>query len=88
MGDDVDRLGQAHDRIADELARSVPRDLAAAVDVDDRRAVGRALVPRGAGAGRVDRLVLEQQQRVGARRPSTTSAWMRRCSAHPSRYGT
>ena len=48
MCDDVDRLGQAHDRVADELARAVPRDLSAAIHVDDGRAVGRALVPRGA----------------------------------------
>ena len=46
--DDVDGLGQAHDRVADELARAVPRDLAAAVDVDDGRAVGRPLVRLGA----------------------------------------
>jgi hypothetical protein len=62
--DDVDGFGQAHDRIADELAGAVPRDLAAAVDVDDGRAVRRPLVAR-ARARREDGLVLEQQ-RVGA----------------------
>ncbi len=31
--DDVDRLGEFDDRIADQLTRTVPRDLAAAVDV-------------------------------------------------------
>ena len=38
----------------------------AAVDVDHGRAVGRALVRLGALARGVDRLVLEQHQRVGA----------------------
>jgi hypothetical protein len=38
--DDVERLGQRHDRVADELARPVPGDPPAAVDVDDGRAVG------------------------------------------------
>ena len=65
--DDVDRLGQPHDRVADELARTVPGDLAAAVDVDDRRAVPRPLVRLGALAGGVDGLVLEQQDGVGGR---------------------
>src|SRR5690606_27043619 len=45
--------------------RTVPGDLAAAVDVDDRRAVQRALVRLGALAGGVDRGVLEQQHGVG-----------------------
>jgi len=31
VGDDVDGLGEADDRIADELAGTVPGDLAAAV---------------------------------------------------------
>jgi hypothetical protein len=48
--DDVDRFAQAHDGIADELAGTVPGDLAAAVDVDDGGAVGRPLVPRRARA--------------------------------------
>ena len=43
--DDVDRAGQPHDRVADELPRAVPGDLAAAVDVDApgcRRSAARA----------------------------------------------
>jgi hypothetical protein len=44
----------------------VPGDLAAAVDVDDGRAVRGPFVARGARARREDGLVLEQQQRVGA----------------------
>ena len=52
--DDADRLGQPDDRVADQLARAVPGDLAAAVDVDDGRAVQRALVRLGPLAGGVD----------------------------------
>ncbi len=65
VGDHIDGLGQSHDRIADELTRAVPGDLAAAVDIDHRSAVGRPLVRLGALARRVDGLVLEQDQRVG-----------------------
>ena len=36
VGDHVDRLGQRDDRVADELAGTVPGDLAAAVHVDHR----------------------------------------------------
>jgi hypothetical protein len=61
----------------------VPGDLAAAVDVDDGRAVGRPLVAGRARARGEDGFVLEQQQRVGAR-PATTSAWISRWSAQPS----
>ncbi len=64
MGDDVDRGRQPHDRVPDELSRSVPGDLAPAVDVDDRRAVEGPLVRLGALAGGEDRLVLEQQHGV------------------------
>ena len=39
--DDEHVVGQPHDRVADQLARAVEGDLAAAVDVDDRGAVGR-----------------------------------------------
>ena len=63
--DDVDRLRQHDDRIAGELARAVPGDLAAAVDVDDRRAVGRALPDLGTPTRGVDGVVLEQQHGVG-----------------------
>src|SRR4051812_10487762 len=41
--DDVDRVGQPGDWVADELSGAVPGDLAAAVDVDHRSAVGRSL---------------------------------------------
>ena len=34
MGDDVDGGRQPHDRVPDQLSRSVPGDLAPAVDVD------------------------------------------------------
>ena len=67
VGDHVDRVGQPHDRVADQLARAVPGDLAAAVDVDHRRAVERPVRRLGALAGRVDARVLQQQHRVGRR---------------------
>ena len=44
VADHVDRLGEAQDRVADELAGTVPGDLAAAVDVDDGGSVGRPFV--------------------------------------------
>jgi hypothetical protein len=65
VGDDIDRVGQAHDGVADELARAVPGDLPAAIDVNHRRAVGRALPGFRALARRVDGRVFEQQHRVG-----------------------
>ena len=65
VADDVDRRGQPHDRVAGDLAGTVPGDLAAAVDVDDGRAVGRPLLGLGALAGGVDRGVLEQEDGVG-----------------------
>ncbi len=69
--DDVDVLRQGDDRVADQLAGAVEGDLAAAVDVDHRRrspaVVDRPLVGLGAPARGVDRRVLEQQHRVGAR---------------------
>ena len=65
VADDVERLGQLDDRVADELAGTVPGDLAAAVDVDDRGAVDRPLEVERALAGGVDRRVLEQQHGVG-----------------------
>ena len=64
--DDIDGLGEPDDRIADELSGAVPRDLAAAVNVDDGSSVGGTLVPCGARTGREDGLMLEQQERVGA----------------------
>ena len=61
---DIERLGEADDRVADQLAGAVPGDLAAAVGVDHGCAVDGALVRLGAPARGVDRRVLEQQQRV------------------------
>ena len=63
---DQDMLGERHDRVADQLARSVEGDLAAAVHVDDRGAsrVGGAFVRVGALAGGEHRRVLEEQDRV------------------------
>ena len=65
--DDLDVVGERDDRVADQLAGTVEGDLAAAVDVDDRRAarVERALVRVGALAGGEHRRVLEQQHGVG-----------------------
>ena len=66
--DDVD---DAHDRIADELAGAVVGQLAAAVDVDDVDPAlaipvlaERQLARQRPAPARVDRRVLEQQQRV------------------------
>ncbi|GGF38557.1 hypothetical protein GCM10011399_34310 [Subtercola lobariae] len=42
----------------------MPGELAAAIDVDDRGAIGRALGVVGATPGRIDRLVLEQNHHV------------------------
>ena len=67
VGDDVDRLAERDDRVPDELAGAVPGDLAAAVDVDHRRAriAGRPVQRAGPLARGVDRLVLQQQAGVG-----------------------
>src|SRR5699024_5308968 len=64
VGDDVHRRSQPDDRVDDDLAGAVPRDAAAPVDVDDGAAVDRTVGPGRALAGRVDRLVLEDEQRV------------------------
>ena len=86
VGDDVDRHRvSAHDRVADELAGAVPGDLAAAVDVDDRGAVGGPLVRLGALAGGVDRGVLEQQRRCRAGRRRRPGRAPRAGSASPAR---
>ena len=82
VGDHVDRLRQPHDRVADELARAVPGDAAAPVDVDDRRAVGRPLPgrrcagrrcrparARAAGPSRGRRHRRRRGRAVGAARP-------------------
>jgi hypothetical protein len=77
---DVDRLGQPQDRVADQLARPVPGDLATPVDVDHGRSVGGSLrrirsTPRGE-----DRLVLEQDEGLGgvARDDSVVEAALER----------
>jgi hypothetical protein len=66
---------QAHDRIADELAGTVPGDLAAAVDVDDGRAVRRPLV-RAVRAPAVKTASCSSSSSVSGRAPATTSAWI------------
>ena len=69
VGDHVDRLGELHDRVANELPGAVPGDLAAAVHVDHRDArVGQRPV-HGAGplARGVHRLVLKQQAGIADR---------------------
>ena len=76
--DDADRLGQPDDRVADELARAVPGDLAAAVDLDHRGAVGRAFVRFGALARGVDE-ACSSMSTVSGRTPAETSAWIWRC---------
>ena len=65
--DDLDVVGQGHDRVADQLARTVEGDLAAAVHVDHggTAGVGGTLVRVGPLAGGEDGWVLEQQHRVG-----------------------
>src|SRR5665647_1314935 len=64
MGDDVNRGGEPDDGIAHQLARTVPGDLAAPVDVDDRGAVEGALMRFGSLARGVDGGVIEQQHGV------------------------
>ncbi|SHW97113.1 Uncharacterised protein [Mycobacteroides abscessus subsp. abscessus] len=62
----VDGLGELHYRVADQLAGSVPRDLAATVGVDDGRAVDGPLLRFGAPPRGVDGGVLQGQQGVGS----------------------
>ena len=59
-------VASAHEGIADELARAVPGDEAAAVDVDDRGAVGGPVRRAGALAGGVDGRVLQEHEHVRA----------------------
>ena len=59
IGDNVDGIGKPHDGIPDELPRTVPGDLAAAVDVDDGRAVDRAFRGFGTPPGGVDARMFE-----------------------------
>lgn len=65
MRDHVDGARQLLDRVADELARAVPGDLAATVDVHDGGAVQRTLLGRGTAARGVDGRVFEKQTGVG-----------------------
>jgi hypothetical protein len=62
--DDVDGIGQPHDGISDELARTVPGDFATAIDVDDRRAIRRPFDVLGAFACRIYGRVLEEKDCV------------------------
>ena len=64
VADDVDRAHEPHDRVPHELAGTVPRDATAAIDVDDRGAVGGAVPGRGAASCGVDALVLAQERGV------------------------
>src|SRR6266566_1349334 len=66
VGHDIQWLAQLDDRVPGQLPGAVPGDLAAAVHVDDRRS---RIAERPVGccralAGRVHRLVLEQQAAV------------------------
>ena len=67
VGDHVQRLAELDDRVSGQLPGTVPGDLAAAVHVDDRRSrvAERPVGHRRPLAGRVHRLVLEQQAAVG-----------------------
>ena len=65
MRDHVHGARQLLDRVADELARAVPGDLAAPVHVHDGSTVQRTLLGRGTAARGVDRRVFEEQAGVG-----------------------
>lgn len=65
VADDVDGRREPDDRVAGDLSRTVPGDLAAAVDVDDGSAVAGSLLGLGALARGVDRAVLEEVDGVG-----------------------
>ena len=84
--DDLDVVGQPNDRVADQLAGAVEGDLAAAVDVDDRRAAGvqRPLV----GSVRLPAVNTggcSSSSTVSARAPATTSACTSRCRSQAAR---
>jgi acetoacetyl-CoA synthetase len=61
---DEDGLGQPDDRVAHELTRPVPGDLASPIDVDHRRAIEGAFLRLGALARCVDAGVLQEQHGV------------------------
>lgn len=67
VADYIDWLIQGDNRVADQLTGAMPRDLAAAVHVYDRRSwIAKGAVERaGALARRIYRPVLEQQAGVG-----------------------
>ncbi|SKZ41864.1 Uncharacterised protein [Mycobacteroides abscessus subsp. abscessus] len=62
--DDVERLGESDDRVAHELAGTMPGDASTTVDVDDVRAVGRKVGRLGALARRVCGGVFEEQEEI------------------------
>ena len=84
VGDDVDGLGEPDHGVSDELARTVPGDATTTVDVDDGSAVRGALPRGGALAGRVDRFVLDQENRVG--HPPCSDGVERLALAVPGRH--
>jgi hypothetical protein len=63
MSNDVDRVGQGNDRVADQLPRTVPGDAPTAINVDHRGAVEGTIPELGATSGRIDRVVFEQENR-------------------------
>src|SRR6185312_1985666 len=65
VADHVDGFGEPEDRVAHQLARTVPGDLATSVHVDHRCPVGGSLVILRAFARGVDRGVLEEDHGVG-----------------------
>ena len=82
---------QVEDPVADELPRPVPGDIAAAVDLHHLHAAGpeplgvqKQVLPARVLPQRHDRLVLEEQQRVGDP-PACRAAQRRRCSSQASR---
>ena len=62
--DDIHRIGQLHDRVADDLTGTVPGDPATAVDVDDGGAVDGAVARRVVRLPAVKTLRCLEQHRV------------------------
>src|SRR6185312_16727670 len=50
---DALHVAQAHDRVADQLPRAVPGELAAAIDIDHGGSVDREVFRLGTASGRV-----------------------------------